>query len=195
MEFLADADRRIFLFLNSLNSPFFDEFMHFMSGKIIWIPLYLAILVAFAFKYRRKFLVLLLVIVLAATLSDQVTLHLFKNAFERLRPCNEPSLKALVHLYNGECGSGFSFVSAHAANSFNVAVLSLMLIGRRWYTIAILLWAAVIGYSRIYLGVHYPADVLCGAALGSLIGWSMSRLFFAIDEKLLKKKPWFSRQT
>jgi undecaprenyl-diphosphatase len=100
-----------------------------------------------------------------------------------------------VHLYNGECGSGFSFVSAHAANSFNVAVLSLMLIGRRWYTIAILLWAAVIGYSRIYLGVHYPADVLCGAALGSLIGWSMSRLFFAIDEKLLKKKPWFSRQT
>ncbi len=185
---LETLDRQLFLFLNSLNSPFFDVVMHAISGKLIWAPLYAAILVYLALTYKRKFFVIVLMIILAVTLADQISVQVFKNNFQRLRPCNEPSLKGLVHLFNGECGGGFSFVSSHATNSFNVALLSLMFIRRRWYTIAIIVWASVIGYSRIYLGVHYPADVICGSLLGALIGWSVYQLYVLIDKKILKKK-------
>jgi undecaprenyl-diphosphatase len=191
-DLLENTDRQLFLFLNSCNSPFFDEVMHVLSGKLIWAPLYLAILIYLGFRYRRKFWIVLAAIALAVLLTDQVSVNLFKNVFQRPRPCHEPSLQGIIHLYNGECGSGFSFISAHASNSFNVALLSLMLIGRRWFSISILVWATLIGYSRIYLGVHYPGDVICGAMLGSLIGWSLSSLYFYIDSGILQQKPWFA---
>jgi undecaprenyl-diphosphatase len=189
---LEQLDQQLFLFLNSLNTPFWDVVMHAISGKVIWAPLYLAILIYLGIKYKRKFLIILLFIVLAVTLADQISVHLFKNIFQRLRPCHEPSLQGLVHLVNGECGGQFSFVSSHATNSFNVALISLLFIRRRWFTISIILWALVVGYSRIYLGVHYPGDVICGSILGSLIGWSVYRLFLLSDEKLLKKRKFFT---
>lgn len=189
---LAELDRELFLFLNSMHNPFFDEVMHIFSGKLIWAPLYIAILVYLGTRYRRRFWILLIFIALAVAVNDQVSLHLFKNLFQRLRPCNEPSLQGLVHLYKGECGGGFSFVSAHASNSFNVALLSLALISRRWYTIAIIAWASIIAYSRVYLGVHYPADIICGAMLGSIVGFTMASLFLRTDRLLLSKKTWFS---
>jgi undecaprenyl-diphosphatase len=86
----------------------------------------------------------------------------------------------------------FGFVSSHAANSFNVALLSLLFIKRRWYTISIILWAIVIGYSRIYLGVHYPGDVICGSLLGALIGWGIYNLYILTDNKILQHKPFFN---
>ena len=80
-------------------------------------------------------------------------------------------------LVNGECGGMFGFVSSHAANSFNVALLSLLFIRKRWYSVSIIIWAAAVGYSRIYLGVHYPGDVICGAILGAFIGSGMYRIY------------------
>ena len=188
---LERLDQQLFLFLNSLNSPFWDQVMHAISGKVIWVPLYLAILIILGIKYKRKFLVILLFIILAATLADQTSV-LFKNLVQRLRPCHEPSLEGLIHLVNGECGGKFGFVSSHAANSFNVALISLLFIKKRWYTISIILWALVVGYSRIYLGVHYPGDVICGLLLGALIGWSIYKLYELTDNKILQHRKFFN---
>lgn len=188
---LEQLDQQLFLFLNSLNSPFWDQVMHAISGRIIWAPLYLAILIYLGIKYKRKLLIILLFIVLAVTLSDQLSV-LLKNTFQRLRPCLEPELDGLVHLFKGECGGKYSFVSSHATNAFDVALLSLLFIKRRWYTISIILWASVIGYSRIYLGVHYPGDVICGSILGSLIGWSVYKLYLLADNQIIQKISYFN---
>jgi undecaprenyl-diphosphatase len=188
---LEHFDQQLFLFINSLNSPFFDVVMHTISGKLIWVPLYLSILIYLGITYKRKFLIILIFIILAATLSDQSSV-LIKNIFQRLRPCNDPALKGLVHLVNGECGGLLGFVSSHATNSFDVALLSLLFIKKRWYSISIIAWALVIGYSRVYLGVHYPGDVLCGSILGAFIGWSMYQLYVLTDNIILKDKPYFN---
>ena len=190
---LERLDQHFFLFLNSFNSPFCDQVMHAISGKIIWAPLYLAILIYLGIKYKRKFLIILIFIILGIVLSDQTSLFL-KNLTHRLRPCHTPAIISLVHIVNGECGGLYSFVSGHAANSFNVALISLLLIKKRWYSISIIIWALVIGYSRIYLGVHYPGDVICGSLLGIFIGWSMVKLYFLTDKKILENKPYFSIQ-
>ncbi len=134
---LEQLDQHLLLFINSLNSPFCDQVMHAISGKLIWAPLYLAILIYLGIKYKRKFLIILLFIILAITLSDQVSV-LLKNLTHRLRPCHDPATYGIVHLVNGECGGFYSFVSSHAANSFNVALLSLLFIKKRWYSISII---------------------------------------------------------
>jgi undecaprenyl-diphosphatase len=185
---LENLDQQLFLFLNSMNSPFWDKVMYMLSGKIIWVPLYIAILVFIGIQYKKKFPFILLFIALAVFLTDQSSVHLFKNVFERLRPCREPSLQGMVHLVNGKCPGLYGFVSSHAANSFNVALISLMFIKKRWFTIIILAWAAIIGYSRIYLGVHYPGDVICGSMLGALIGWGVYRLYEFTDKKLQARR-------
>jgi undecaprenyl-diphosphatase len=188
---LERFDQQLFLFINSLNSPFFDHLMHAISGRLIWVPLYLAILIYLGIKYKRKFLIILIFIILAATLADQSSV-IVKNIFHRLRPCHEPSIIGIVHLVNGECGGVYGFVSSHATNCFDVALLSLLFIKKRWYTISIIFWAGIIGYSRIYLGVHYPGDVVCGSFLGAFIGWSMYSLYILTDNKILKFKPFFN---
>jgi undecaprenyl-diphosphatase len=190
---LERFDQQLFLFINSSNSPFFDHLMYAISGKLIWVPLYLAILIYLGIKYKRKFLIILIFIILAATLADQSSV-IVKNIFHRLRPCHEPSIIGIVHLVNGECGGVYGFVSSHATNCFDVALLSLLFIKKRWYTISIIFWAGIIGYSRIYLGVHYPGDVICGSFLGAFIGWSMYNLYILTDNNILMDKPYFNSQ-
>jgi undecaprenyl-diphosphatase len=189
---LERLDQQLFLFLNSFNSPFWDKVMAAISGIVIWVPLYIAILIFLGFRYRRKFIIIVLFLILAATLADQISVHLFKNVFHRLRPCHEPSLEGLVHLVNGSCGGLYGFVSSHATNSFNVALLSLLFIRKRWFTIAIILWALIVGYSRIYLGVHYPGDVICGSILGASIGWGIYSLYSLTDKRILQNRKYFS---
>lgn len=190
---LEHWDQQLFLLLNSLNSPFWDNVMYIISGKVIWAPIYLAILVYLGITYKRKFLIIILFLILAVSMADQFSVQLFKNVFHRLRPCHEPALQGLVHLVRGECGGLYGFVSSHASNSFNVAFLSLLFIRKRWYTISIVTWAVVIGYSRIYLGVHYPGDVICGSVLGALVGWSCYKLYELADMKLLIKYEYFRK--
>ena len=191
MSMLEQLDQQLFLFLNSANSPFWDKVMFILSMKVVWAPLYLVILIYLGKKYKRKFRIIILFVILAVALTDQTAL-IIKYSFDRLRPCHEPSLQGLVHMVKGECGGKFGFVSSHAANSFNVALLSLMLIKKRWYSVSIIFWAAIVSYSRIYLGVHYPGDVLFGAILGALIGWSVYMMYRRTDNRVLSKYDYFN---
>lgn len=184
-------DQQLLLFLNSFHSPFWDQLMWLVSSTVFWIPMYMAILIVLGIKYRRKIAVLILLIIIAITLSDQLSV-VTKNSFQRLRPCHEPALEGMVHIVKGRCGGQFGFVSSHASNMFNVAFLSLLLIRRKWFTYSIILWAALVGYSRIYLGAHYPGDVICGSALGALIGWGIYGVYELVDKKILNHSKYFN---
>lgn len=174
---LNDLDTKLFLFLNGLHSEAFDGIMVWISGKTTWWPFYLALLLYLGWTRRWQLVPIVISIALAVTLADQVSVHLFKEVFERLRPCKEPALLDLVHLVNGKCGGMYGFVSSHAANTFAVAMLLLLIARKGWFTALMLSWATVVGYSRIYLGVHYPGDVLGGAILGVLCGLLVYILF------------------
>jgi len=183
-------DQQLFLFLNSLNSPFWDQVMWAISGRVIWIPLYLAIVFAMSRKLRKKMLILTLIIAAVVVLGNEFSV-IIKNFVQRPRPCHEPALEGLVHIVNGKCGGMYGFVSSHATNAFSVAILSLSFIRIRWFTICIIFWALLVGYSRIYLGVHYPGDVVCGSILGAATGWAGFKLYEIIDRKLLIKSQYF----
>lgn len=184
VEYLNQIDTQLFLFLNSINSPFWDTVMWHISGKLTWAPLYLTIIYFIFRKYRWKTLWILIAIAVVVTLADQISVHFFKNVFERLRPCHNPELRELVHLVNSKCGGQFGFVSSHAANTFGVAMFLLNLFRLKWFSISILLWAAVVSYSRIYLGVHYPGDVLVGSLLGVIVGWIVWKLYSFLTAKI-----------
>lgn len=187
-------DKSLFLFLNSFHSPFWDSVMWSVSGKYTWIPLYLGIIFILILKFRKKAFVLIPLLILSVVITDQVSVHLFKNVFERLRPCHEPSLEGLVHIVNSKCGGKFGFVSSHASNTFGIAILSLLIIRHRAFTLTMIAWAVVVSYSRIYLGVHYPGDILGGALLGAFTGWVLYRLYILADKKYLIHSNFFSRR-
>lgn len=170
LEIIKNWDIQLFVFLNGLNSPFWDQIMWWFSGKLFWIPMYLIIIAYIIYKQKWKAIITLFFIALVVTLADQISVHAFKEVFQRLRPCHNLELKSIVHLVNNKCGGQYGFVSSHAANTFAVAFFLNMLIKNKYFSIFIVFWAAVVSYSRIYLGVHFPLDVICGAALGSIIG-------------------------
>lgn len=180
---LVHLDQQLFLFLNSLHNSFFDPLMFALSGKLIWAPLYAAILVYIAMKEKnqKNFWFILLFIAIAVFFADRGS-ALIKDIVQRPRPCHEPALEGLVHIVNGKCGGMYGFISSHAANAFNVAFISLLYIRKRWYSISIIIWAIVVGYTRIYLGVHYPGDVICGSVYGALVAWGVYRLYLVFDK-------------
>lgn len=179
IEAILDFDQELFLALNRLNSGFMDSIMVFISGKLEWIPLYVVLLYFVYKKYGKQTWIILIGAALTVTLADQVSVQLFKNVFERLRPCHNPDINEMVHIVNNKCGGQFGFVSSHATNTFAIATfLGLLLKGAKKKTtlVLLLIWAAIVSYSRIYLGVHYPLDVFCGGILGVGIGFFVYRL-------------------
>ncbi|MCX6225706.1 MAG: phosphatase PAP2 family protein [Bacteroidia bacterium] len=188
IEKLISLDKKIFLALNHFAAPGLDPVMRFLSGPVPWLIFLIAFLIILWKKpwlqYRKRYLIMLGSMILAYVISEQSSVHLFKEVFLRLRPCHEPSLAGQVRLVANHCGGQFGFVSTHAANSFNLALLSALLIHRRWFTISVFAWAVVVSYSRIYLGVHYPGDILGGMVLGLLIGTAS----FGVARKLLSRE-------
>jgi len=177
-------DQAALLFFNGMNSPFWDQVMHWISGKYSWLPLYLLIIAYLIFRFKWKSILIILLVVVLIIISDLTSVHLFKNVFQRLRPCHNPDISHLVHLVNNHCGGQYGFVSSHAANVFAVAGYTSLIIRNRYYAFGIIFWAILVGYSRIYLGVHYPGDVLGGAALGIGVGFFVYWLYRLSGKKL-----------
>lgn len=182
---LIQYDKELFLLLNNLGTSRWDGFWMFYTTKYNWIPLY-AILLYLIFKSlnKRTFIASLFIIVLMITFTDQVT-NIFKDGFERLRPCHDSEIANLVRLVKSSCGGKFGYFSGHASNSMAVAVFAGLLLRNRFkYLVFLLLfWASLMAYSRIYIGVHYPADIVSGMIFGGLSGFVFYKIILKIKAR------------
>jgi len=170
---LIQADKSLFLYFNGIHNPFFDKIMWIITQSWTWIPLYIAIIVHISVRYKRQAILIVFFAIVSVILSDLVSVYLFKEVFCRLRPSHNPEFEGIVHIINGYKGGYYGFISSHAANSFSVAVFTLLVVRRKWFSVSIIAWACIFSYSRIYVGVHYPADLTVGALTGAAIASAM----------------------
>jgi len=182
---LVRYDQKLLVYLNNCGVTWTDDSMIFISETYPWIPFYavLLYLIVKQFKFNATWLVLC--IVATITLCDQLASSIFKPMVLRLRPCHEPSIEPLLRMIT-ECGGEYGFFSSHASNSFGLAMFVWLLFRKQsahWSWIFV--WATVVSYSRIYLGKHYPLDIIAGALCGILVGAGM----FMLSQSLLKKFP------
>ncbi len=181
---LIQADKELMIFLNGLGSTKYDSFWVFISEIWVWVPFY-AMLVYVLYKNFRlnSFIFILLFVALGVTVSDQLA-SIFKNGLLRLRPCHDPSLQGLIRIV--KCGGPYGFYSAHASSSFFLASYLTFILKDKLknITYVMFIWAAFVAYSRIYIGVHYPLDVVMGASMGFLLGG----LFSTIARNVIAKQ-------
>lgn len=181
LEELIHLDKEAFLYLNGLGTASWDGFWMYLSKKIsfITIPLYLLL---FSVSYKslglKKTGILLIAIALMITCTDQLA-NFFKYGVKRLRPCYDQEVMDIMRLVKGYCGGKFGYFSAHAASTMAVASFFCVLFGAKQKLLIGLLfvWALLVGYSRIYIGVHFPLDVLTGIGIGLLLGWLYAKLY------------------
>ena len=186
IETLTSLEEQILLFFNGNHSAFMDEAMTLITGKWIWIPFYLLLIDLLFRKLGPKYAALTLVaVVLAIVMTDQICASVIRPYIGRLRPCNpENPMFGVITLVNGIQPGGYSWPSCHAANTFALATLLSCVMRSRKFTAMIFAWAIIVSLSRLYVGVHYPTDLLCGAAFGSVFGYIalliVSRLYTAL---------------
>ena len=184
MEQLVELDREIFLFLNNLGNPAWDDFWNFVTNKFASIPFY-ALLVFFLYKALgwKKTLLCLVLIAAVITSTDQLS-NLFKHYFERPRPCRQEGVMEYARFVAVRCGR-YGYFSAHAASSAALVVFLGMILKNYWKHIfpVLIIWGLLVSYSRIYIGVHYPGDILTGWILGVLIGFLFYRFFLFLLKK------------
>ncbi|MGO4709732.1 phosphatase PAP2 family protein [Chryseobacterium sp. 2TAF14] len=184
MEEIIQEDKNLFLYLNNLGDTHFDQFWMMISATWIWVPLYVILCYLLYKNFKLKSLLyILLFVAIGVTVSDQVS-GIFKYGVARLRPCHDPSIQNAMRIV--KCGGQYGFYSAHASNVFFLAsYLTFLLKDKlKWFPYAIFFWAAVVAYSRIYLGVHFPIDILTGAFVGILLGG----LFAMFAKKVINKQ-------
>jgi undecaprenyl-diphosphatase len=182
LEKLQELDVNLFVYLNSLGSETYDKLWLIITNQVNWIPLFL-LLFYFIYKKigKRQTLFLLLFIAILITCTDQLT-NAVKYSVQRLRPCNNPDINSFIRIVQSR--QSFSFFSGHAANTMAVATFLYLLLNKHFKYFGLLfLWPLVFAYSRIYLGLHYPLDILCGYLAGATMGF----LIFKIYQKVRAK--------
>jgi undecaprenyl-diphosphatase len=188
LEQLLHYDKTCFLYLNSLGCSFWDPFWLFITNKWSFVPMYVFLLYIFFFSEGlKKGFAFIATVILLILLTDQCA-NIFKYGFERLRPCHNPEIQTILRLVKESCGGKYGFYSAHASNSFSIAML-FVCITKYKLRFLLLVWASFVAYSRIYVGVHYPLDVICGTIIGVTYGF----LFCLFFNLLIKKVNFFNK--
>lgn len=177
---LIAKDHALFSNINGKwTNPFLDSVMPWVRHSNNWIPLYIVLLSFIVYKWRKKSWKWLVLVAVNITLTDQISSHFFKPVFHRLRPCADPELMHQTRLLLDHCSGGFSFTSSHAANHFGIAVFLVVTLQPllKNYRYLFLGWAALIAYAQVYVGVHFPLDILAGALIGIMVGYFNGKLF------------------
>lgn len=177
LDTIIEWDKALLLAINGCHNAFFDNLMFLISDKWIWVPFYAAMLYLLLRSKRLDALYAIVAVALTVLLADQFASGFCKPFFERLRPTHDPSMVPYVHVVHGHLSSMYGFCSSHASNTCGIAVLTALFFRNKWYTGMVVSWAALNCYSRMYMGVHYPGDILCGALAGMLFGYLCYRLF------------------
>jgi len=172
---LHSADTELFLWLNGEGGYYLDNIMSWLSSRWSATPIYIGLLYLLFKKYKKEVLKIIPAVALMILVSDQVSVAV-KNLVQRERPCHEIALAGQVHQFEHKCGGAYGFYSSHASNTLSLAVFCSMLLMYRFTFIGLMAWVLAVGYSRIYLGVHYPGDILVGWLAGASIGWVAAKM-------------------
>ena len=184
LTYLQQLDASLLVAINGWHCPFADQLMWLISGKFSSALILITLLALSLRKGNwKKTLFLLIAIAIVVLIADRVSSGIIKPIVERLRPTHDPDLQNIVHVVNGYRGGLYGFVSSHAANLFGIATLISLVLRNRGSWLAMMAWAAIVAYSRIYLGVHYPGDILGG----TVIGIGVAFFVFWIWKRLSKK--------
>lgn len=187
IERLENIDREIFLFFNGINSELFDFLMWHITARWFWIPVIVVFILFIIKDHGKKAWLPLIIFVICFALTDQGSYQM-KHFVQRYRPTHNIELEGLVHIVNEYRGGLYGFFSGHTASSFGLFALTSLLVKRKPYTYAILFWAVIVSYSRIYLGVHYPSDIVAGLIWGLFVALIMYKLYGFIHNQIYSNK-------
>lgn len=190
LDLLDGWDRELLILFNQLHADALDPIVYYATKTEFWLPLYLYLIFLIFRDYRNVAWLVLSGVVISILLSDQITSGLMKPLFARLRPSHEPTLEGVIHLVNGYRGGLYGFASSHAANTFGIALYFYLLMHNRYrFARLLFVWAGFMSYTRIYLGVHYPGDILVGGLVGLMSGYFAFRFYEWLKNRYGPKAP------
>lgn len=193
LEQLKEIDNSLFVILNGSDSIYWDSVMWIITKTTTWIPLLLVLLyVVMKNSDMRRLLFVVVALIVTVALADRLSSGFIKPLVMRWRPTHDPMFLHTIDTVRGYTGGRFGFVSSHAANTFSLFIFLSLLLRSRLMTVCLFIWASISSYSRVYLGVHFPGDILCGALLGMIVGGLTYLLYYNISRRLIPERQFYS---